>query len=116
MTQLAAKRCIPCRGGVPPLTRAQIEPSLKEVPGWELVNEESLRIRREFKFKDFNEAIAFVNQIAMLAELEGHHPDFEIHYNRVTLELYTHKIQGLHENDFIMAAKINAIYNGELSK
>lgn len=113
MAQLAAKTCVPCRGGIPPLTRAQIEPFLKEVPAWELMTEELERIRREFKFKDFKEAVAFVNRVAELAEAEGHHPDFAIHYNRVTLELYTHKIKGLHENDFIMAAKINAIYRSE---
>jgi 4a-hydroxytetrahydrobiopterin dehydratase len=116
MAQLVAKRCTPCRGGVPPLTRAQIEPFMSEVPSWELIAAEPFHIRREFRFKDFKEAIAFVNRVAELAESEGHHPDFEIHYNRVTLELYTHKINGLHENDFIMAAKINATHSSEFSK
>jgi 4a-hydroxytetrahydrobiopterin dehydratase len=109
MTQLVAKTCTPCRGGVPPLAGAQIEPFMKEVPGWELIAEEPFRIRHEFRFKDFKEAVAFVNRVAELAEAEGHHPDFAIHYNRVALVLYTHKIKGLHENDFIMAAKINQI-------
>ena len=82
---------------------------LKEIPGWEILEEER-KIKREFKFKDFRSAMAFANKVADLAEAEQHHPNFYIFYNRVTLELWTHAIGGLSENDFIMAAKIDA-YN-----
>lgn len=107
MENLSKKKCGSCANGVSPYTPEQIQPLLAQVPGWELVQGPP-RIRREVKFKDFKEAIAFVNRLAKLAEKEGHHPNILIHgWNRVQIELYTHKIGGLHENDFILAAKIN---------
>ncbi len=108
---LSMKQCVPCRGGVPPLDRDQAENYLQEVPGWNLV--ESTRIQRRFKFKNFVEALAFVNRVAELAEREGHHPDIGFGWGYCDVTLYTHKIKGLHENDFIMAAKINALYGGD---
>lgn len=105
---LLNKKCVPCEGGVPPLTREESEKFLIETPGWEIV-ENGKKIKREFKFKDFKEAIAFVNKVAQLAEDEGHHPDSHIYYSRVILELWTHAIGGLSENDFILAAKINEL-------
>ena len=87
----------------------EAEKLLPEVTDWQLLDEEVLKLQREFKFKNFVEAIEFVNKVADLAEQEGHHPDFKINWNKVTLTLYTHAINGLSENDFIMAAKINAI-------
>lgn len=106
--ELTSKKCTPCRGGIPPIERAKAEELVKSTDGWNL-SEDATRISRQFQFKDFKLAIDFVNQVANLAEEEGHHPDFEIHYNKVKLVVYTHKIKGLHENDFIMAAKINLL-------
>ncbi len=106
---LASLRCVPCQGGIPPLGQSKIRKYLSAVPDWELVDEEPKRILKEFKFKDFNEAMDFVNRVAELAEEQGHHPDIAIHWNEVTLTLYTHAIDGLHDNDFIMAAKIDEL-------
>lgn len=111
MEELTKKHCVPCEGGVPPLSQEKIDEYLKQVPEWELAEEEGKKgkhklIRRVFKFKDFKEAIAFVNKVADLAESEGHHPNIHIYYNRVRLELWTHAINGLFDNDFILAAKI----------
>ena len=92
------------------MDRAQAETYLKEVPGWDLI--EATRIQRNFKFKNFVEALAFVNRVGELAEQEGHHPDIGFGWGYCTVTLYTHKIKGLHENDFIMAAKINDLYPG----
>ncbi len=107
MTSLVQKKCIPCEGGVAPLTVAETHQYLSEVLGWELLD--GKKITRTFSFNDFAESMAFVNHVAALAESEGHHPDIAIHYNKVVIELYTHAINGLHENDFILAAKINAL-------
>lgn len=105
MIDFSQKKCVPCEGGTKPLTREKIEEYLPAFnPEWEVVEDKALK--RKFKFKDFNEAMEFVNKVADLAELEGHHPDIKINYNRVTLELTTHSIGGLSQNDFIMAAKI----------
>ena len=108
---LTAKQCVPCRGGVPPLDRAQAEAYLKEVPGWSLPDDR--RIQRRYMFKNFVEALAFVNRVGELAEREGHHPDILFGWGYCEVTLYTHKIKGLHENDFIMAAKINELYGGD---
>ena len=109
--KLAERRCVPCEGGTPPLTREAAERLLPEVPGWTLVELEDgrLALRRTLKFKDFKGAWAFFDRVAELAEREGHHPDFLIRWNRVTLTLTTHAIRGLSENDFILAAKVNAL-------
>jgi len=106
---LANEQCIPCKGGIPPLSRAQAQAYLKEVPGWTL-SEDTMRIQRNFEFKDFAAALAFVNRIATVAEREGHHPEIGFGWGYCNVTLYTHKIRGLHENDFIMAAKINGQY------
>ena len=105
---LTAKKCTPCRGGIPPLTRAEAERLLAETPGWTLAAD-ATRIERTFRFRDFAEAFAFVEKIAALAEAEDHHPDVTFGWGYCTIVLYTHKIKGLHENDFIMAAKIGAL-------
>ena len=105
---LTNEKCIPCQGGEPTLTKDEIGkylPSLKK--GWK-VNGKKLTLDNEFK--DFNSAINFVNKVAKLAEAEGHHPDILIYgYNKVRLELWTHKIGGLHKNDFILASKIETL-------
>lgn len=106
--QLTAKRCVACRGGTPPLTAEQAGEYLVATPEWAL-SDAADRLARSFTFKDFRDAMAFVNRVADLAEEEGHHPDFAIHWNRVEIVLWTHKIGGLHENDFIMAAKIDRV-------
>jgi 4a-hydroxytetrahydrobiopterin dehydratase len=103
---LSEKRCVPCEGGTPPLGENEIKEFMKAVPLWALKNG---HLSRSFKFKNFLVAMDFVNSIARLAEEEGHHPDISIHYNRVDLELWTHAIKGLSENDFILAAKINRL-------
>jgi len=104
--KLKEQKCVPCHSGMPPLTPEDAQIMHQDVPEWTL---KDIRIERTFVFKDFNEAISFVNEVAELAENEGHHPDIHISYNRVRLELTTHKIRGLSENDFILAAKINAL-------
>mgnify|MGYP001584084917 CR=1 FL=1 len=105
-----SKKCVPCEEGTPPLTKAQAEKYLKEVPKWELVEDSGkLKIRRRFQFDTYLVGIDFVNKVAKLAEVEGHHPDIFIGYKRVTVNLITHAIGGLSENDFIMAAKINQL-------
>ncbi|MBI2633988.1 MAG: 4a-hydroxytetrahydrobiopterin dehydratase [Parcubacteria group bacterium] len=106
---LLSKKCVPCEGGVPPLTASEIEKYLPEVPGWQ-VSPTGEMIWRNWKFKKFSQALAFVNKVGGLAESEGHHPDIQLYnWNRVRLELCTHAIGGLSENDFILAAKINAL-------
>ena len=103
---LTAKKCVPCEGGMLPLLAAEVPALLQKVPGWEAA--ENTRIFREFTFKNFKDAMTFVDAVAALAEEEGHHPDILIHrWNKVRLELTTHAIKGLSENDFILAAKIN---------
>ncbi|MBI2098702.1 MAG: 4a-hydroxytetrahydrobiopterin dehydratase [Candidatus Wildermuthbacteria bacterium] len=111
MVNLVSKKCVPCEGGTPPLEAEKIQEYLKEVEGWEA--REGKMITRRFTFKSFREAIDFVNRVAGLAEREGHHPDIIIRYNKVTLELSTHAIGGLSENDFILASKIDLTHKWE---
>lgn len=99
---LTKKKCKPCEGGVEPLSRKQAEEMLATLKGWRL---EEKSIKKQYGFKDFVQAMAFVNRLADLAEAEGHHPDIFIHYNKVEVSLWTHAIGGLSENDFILAAK-----------
>jgi 4a-hydroxytetrahydrobiopterin dehydratase len=103
---LAGKTCTPCRGGVPPLTREEAQNFQKQAPDWEL-REDALRIQRTFQFSNFRGALAFVQEVGELAESEGHHPDISFGWGYVTIFLSTKKIKGLHENDFIMASKID---------
>jgi len=108
MTELATKTCTPCRGGVPPIDRDEAQAYLEQADGWEL-RDDGKRIERTFKLKNFREALSFVDRIGALAEAEGHHPDITFGWGYATVSLHTHKIKGLHENDFIMAAKINRL-------
>ena len=111
MTDLKQETCVPCRGGVPTLTDPEIEELRPQVPGWELVEVEGVRrIQREFRFADFRGAMEFANRVGELAERERHHPDLHIAWGKVRVETWTHKIRGLHQNDFVLAAKIDAIY------
>ncbi len=107
---LLSKKCKPCEGGVDPFDAETAHVYLLDTPGWEIDND-SKKIERKFRFKKFINSIDFVNSVADLAESEGHHPDIFVSFNLVNLTLMTHAIKGLSENDFILAAKINNIYN-----
>lgn len=108
-TPLTLQHCVPCEGGISPLTKREAAEFLPHVPGWELAGD-GLAISREWKRTDFRSALAFVNQVGALAEQEGHHPDISLFaYRRVRLTLSTHAIHGLSKNDFILAAKVNAL-------
>lgn len=113
MINLAAGQCVPCRGGVPTLTDAEIEDLMFCIKGWEVKEVEGAkRLERAFQFKGFVEAMAFTNKIAGLAEEQGHHPLIITEWGRVTVQWWTHKIKGLHRNDFIMAAKTEERFSG----
>jgi 4a-hydroxytetrahydrobiopterin dehydratase len=105
---VAEKTCTPCRGGIPPLGAAEVETLHAQVPGW-TVCDDARRIERRFRFRDFAAAFAFVHAAADLAEAEGHHPDISFGWGYATVSLQTKKIKGLHENDFIMAAKLDRL-------
>ena len=105
---LTDKKCVPCEGGTLPLTIQQAEAFLKELNDWTL-SPDAKKISKEFKFKNFAGALAFANQIGAIAEAEGHHPDLIVKWGGVGVELSTHSIGGLSENDFILAAKIDEI-------
>ncbi len=106
---LAALTCVPCRGGIPPLESLRIDELMKAVPGWTHKKDGVDKIERKYKFKNFKKSMEFVNKVAELAEEQDHHPDILIHWNEVTLTFWTHAIKGLHDNDFIMAAKIDEL-------
>lgn len=106
---LTQQKCIPCEGNVKALTREQFSHYLPMVPSWTVVKD--IKIERDFKFKNFAEAIEFINKVAKIAEDEGHHPDIFLHnWNRVRLSLTTHVINGLFLNDFILASKIDQLF------
>lgn len=108
MSELAEKNCIPCRGGVPALKGEELAVLARQLPEWQVVDEHHLR--RSFKFSDFRSALDFVNRVGELAEQQGHHPDLFLVWGRVDVTTWTHKINGLTESDFILAAKINRLY------
>ena len=108
MQKLRDKNCVPCEGGVKPLSKDAAERLMAELSGWELAKN-GKSIGKEMKFKNFDKAMDFVNMVADRAEQEGHHPDIEIAYDKVRLTLSTHAVKGLSENDFILAAKIDGI-------
>jgi 4a-hydroxytetrahydrobiopterin dehydratase len=105
---LAQKKCVACEGGLKPLAADAAKKLLKEVPGWALADGGKM-IKRRFKFKDFAAALAFVNKVGVIAESEGHHPDISFGWGYAECSLWTHAIGGLHENDFIVASKINGL-------
>ena len=107
-TKLKNKQCKPCQGGVPPMTGDELVQMKKRIgTEWECVNEHHLE--KTFRFKNFREALAFTNQVGELAEKEGHHPDILLSYGEAKVSIHTHKIHGLTESDFILAAKIDAL-------
>jgi 4a-hydroxytetrahydrobiopterin dehydratase len=107
MSSLAEKTCVPCRGGVPPLKGEELRKLARQVEGWEVVNEHHLK--KVFKFPDFRSALAFVNKVGDLAEEQGHHPDIYLSWGKAEITIWTHKIDGLTESDFILAAKIDKL-------
>lgn len=105
--ELTKKKCVPCEGGVKPFGAAETRKYLKEVESWSVRDN---KLTKRLVFKDFMQLIKFVNTLATIAEKEGHHPDFTVHYNKLDFEIWTHAIGGLSENDFILAAKIDKLY------
>lgn len=109
---LTQKKCVACEGDVPPLNKIEAEVLVKQIPGWNL-SEDAHSLYREYKFKDFKEALEFVDKVGAIAESEGHHPDIELGWGRAKVSLTTHAINppvgGLSENDFIVAAKVDAL-------
>ncbi len=105
---LAKRKCAPCEGGIPPLTKKEAEALMHELSEWMLIDEAHL-LAKSFRFKDFKATMEFVNKVAAIAEAEGHHPDMTVSYGSVTVELMTHAIGGLSENDFIVAAKVDEL-------
>jgi 4a-hydroxytetrahydrobiopterin dehydratase len=107
MSDLAEKNCVPCKGGVPPLAGRELETLANQVPQWTVVNGHHLT--RAFKFPDFSHALAFVNKVGAIAEQQGHHPDILLAWGKAEVTTWTHKINGLTESDFILAAKIDKL-------
>ena len=111
MERLAAIKCEACRKGAPTVTDAEMQTYLTQVPGWEVVERDGIRrLERSFSFRDFSDALAFTNGVGRVAEDEGHHPAIVTEWGRVTVTWWTHKIRGLHLNDFVMAAKTDELY------
>jgi 4a-hydroxytetrahydrobiopterin dehydratase len=107
---LASEKCVACRGDAPRLTEAEIAELLPTVGGWQVVERDGIaRLERGFRFPDFVQALAFTDRVGEIAEAEGHHPAILTEWGRVTVTWWTHKIRGLHRNDFIMAAKTDAL-------
>ncbi|HEY0712915.1 MAG TPA: 4a-hydroxytetrahydrobiopterin dehydratase [Polyangia bacterium] len=107
---LRKESCVPCRGGQPALDHAEVVTLLPSAPQF-LLSDDARAIKRRFTFPSFKRAIAFVNRMADLAEAEGHHPDFAVHYQKIDVELTTHDVGGLSRNDFIVAAKLANLYD-----
>lgn len=106
---ISKKKCVPCQGGIPPLNKDQVKLLIKELDsGWEV--SKNRKIKKEFQFNEYSDAILFTNKVAALSEKEGHHPYIHINYKQVVIILFTHKINGLHENDFILASKCDTIF------
>lgn len=110
MSDLAAKKCVPCEGGAEPLAAEDAAKLIAKLDGWRL-SDDAKEIARRFDFANYYPVMAFVNAIAWMAHQEGHHPDMEVSYNRLVVRYSTHAIGGLSENDFICAAKVDALYS-----
>ncbi len=111
MESLAGFHCVPCRGGEPPLEQAEIRRYQEQTPEWSVVEEDGVaRLRRGFRFRNFAQALEFTRSVGALAEQEGHHPVLVTEWGRTTVSWWTHKIGGLHRNDFIMAARTDELY------
>lgn len=111
MAELAKQICVACRGGEPPMSDAEIQQMHPEVSDWKVADRDGIkRLERVFRFDDFRSALAFTNRVGEIAEAQGHHPALLTEWGRVTVTWWTHKIKGLHRNDFIMAAKTDELY------
>jgi 4a-hydroxytetrahydrobiopterin dehydratase len=109
MADLAAQNCVPCRGGVPPLSGAALEALVGQIPGWIVVKEHHLE--KTYTFPDFAQALVFVNKIGAMAEEQGHHPDLLLAWGKVVVTMWTHKIDGLTESDLVFAAKCDRLHS-----
>ncbi len=107
MSELASRTCVPCKGGTPPLEGAELDALRRQVPEWEVV--EGHHLRRAFRFKNFREALRFVDRVGELAEEQGHHPDISFGWGYAEVAVWTHKIDGLTESDFVFAAKVDTL-------
>jgi len=107
MSELAERQCVPCRGGVPPMKGDEITEMSSQLPDWQVVNEHHLQ--RNYRFKDFRETLDFVDRVGELAEEQGHHPDICFGWGKADITIWTHKIDGLTESDFVLAAKIDKL-------
>ena len=113
MAELTNERCTACRADAPRVTEAEIAELKPQIPEWEMLEQDGIpRLERVYKFRNFSEAMAFTVRVALLAEAEGHHPALLTEWGRVTVSWWTHKIRGLHRNDFISAAKTDGLYSG----
>jgi len=113
MNNLKSLQCVPCRGGEPTVTDTEMQAYLPQVPDWEVVEVDGVkRLVRQYKFKNFRQALDFSNKVGELAEEQDHHPLIQTEWGRVTVNWWTHKIRGLHRNDFIMAARTDELYQG----
>jgi 4a-hydroxytetrahydrobiopterin dehydratase len=112
MSDLADKKCIPCKGGIPPFNMSEIHKYLKKVDGWDVKENQSksFYLIKEFKFKNFLESQDFVNKVGEIAEKEGHHPDISFGWGYAKIRIFTHSIKGLAESDFILAAKVDQLF------
>ena len=108
MNQLCTKSCVPCEGGIPALTLQEATELHRQVPEW-VISEDGKQIRREYAFKDYYRTMAFVNAVAWVAHVEDHHPELAVSYNRCTVRFNTHSVGGISVNDFICAAKVDAL-------
>lgn len=110
MEDLKSQKCVPCRGGDPPLTEEQIAEYRPQAPEWDVIEVDGIkRLQRVYKFKNFAQALNFTNRVGEIAEVEDHHPALLTEWGRVTVTWWTHAIKGLHKNDFIMAARTDAL-------
>ncbi len=117
MANLVAMKCTACRGGEPTLTDPEIAELHPQVPDWQVVERDGIkRLERVFTFKNFAQALAFTNAVGAIAEEEGHHPAILTEWGKVTVTWWTHKIKGLHRNDFIMAAKTDRLYDEQFKQ
>lgn len=112
MSNLAEQHCVPCRGGIPPLKGEQLIPYSAQLPGWKIIEEH--HIAKSFAFPNFKTGLDFVNRVGLVAEAEGHHPDLCLEWGKVDVRIYTHKIRGLTESDFVLAAKIDQLFSAAL--
>lgn len=111
MNSLVEMKCVPCRGGEPTVTNEEMEQLKPKVPDWQIIDRNGVnQLERVFKFKNFAQALAFTNKVGEIAEEEQHHPVLKTEWGKVTVTWWTHKIGGLHRNDFIMAAKTDKLF------